>query len=379
MKLTNTSPILFYIAAALLLCLPVQALAADLRLQSGASFDWWKDNNNSKASQLTIPVQITGVRDALSYRLTTGFTSTSLDTGSESVSMSGLLDTKVGATYRFSDSLPFELLLGIDFNLPTGQTNLSVKETLLIMDPDLLPVNSYGEGFNINPTITVAKGFDNWIFALGLGYLWRGAYDFSESLKDYQPGMVINTLAEARYQFTPQASSRLFAGYTLYGTDTADGDDYFKEGDLLQLGGSFTFAQQKQWNATAGLRGIFRGDVTQYDGNNKQNLNAYNGTEAVFDLGGSYFLDHRTRLSVPFQVRLIADNGYASDSPRFVGARQKISLGFGAAREIIPGSLTGELNLKGFYKHDDATMIPDEIEARTFTGLGISASLTGSF
>jgi hypothetical protein len=359
----------------LLICVPVSCLAVDLQLQPGVTFDWLKDNHGNSASQLTFPLQFTGSLDNLSFRLMTGYTRTSLSTDTKDISMSNLLDTKIGATYRLSDKLPFELLLGLDLNLPTGKTKLSSDETALVMDPDLLPINKYGEGFNINPTVTAAKGWNNWTFALGLGYLWRGTYDFSDALKEYKPGMVFNTIAEARYYYRPKSYARLFTGFTFFGTDTAQGHDTFKEGNVLQIGGSVFHVFTPEIRVSGGLSGTFRGDVTVYDAasGTKQNQSAFNGNENVLDLAGSYALNSKTTLSVPFQVRLTSAN---SNSSFPVGAKQKVSLGAGATREIIPKLLSADVTLKGYYKHDAAA---GGIEAANYTGLGIAASVTGRF
>lgn len=377
-NMKDTKHVLLQIVALLLICCPVHCLAMELQLNPGVTFDWWEDNHNVRASQLTFPLQFTGNQDNLSFRLITGYTRTSLSIDSEDITMSSLLDTKIGATYHLADRFPFELLLGIDFNLPTGQTNLSTKETRLIMDPDLLPINVYGEGFNVNPTITLAKGWRNWTFALGLGYLWRGEYDYSETLKDYQPGEAFNAVAEARCYYLPNSYVRLFTGYTIYDTDTADGRDYFEEGNVLLAGGTISHVVSPALTVLGGISGTFREDATVYDkiSGVSQNLNAFNGTETVLDLGGSYAVNSKTVLSIPLQAKWIASN----DNPvsYHAGAREKYSLGAGVARAVTP-MLTADLLLKGFYKHDNATDIPEKTPERYISGIGISASLTGKF
>jgi hypothetical protein len=292
--------------------------------------------------------------------------------------MNNLLDSKIGATYRLSDVLPFELLVGLDLNLPTGKTRLSSDETKLVMDADLLPVNVYGEGINVNPTITFAKGLNNWTFAVGCGYLWRGSYDFSETLLDYQPGMVINTLAEVRYYYRAKSYTRFFGGYTIYGRDTSEGHDVFNEGNVFQAGVSVSHSIAPDVKVSAGAKGSFREKASLYDKTSgiSKDLQAFNGTEAVFDLGGSFALNSTTLLSIPFQARLMTDNG--NTGAYYAGAKQKFSLGIGISRELTP-SLSADFNLKGFYKHDDETMIPEEIGARSFTGIGVATSLTGRF
>lgn len=352
--------------------IPAHCFTADMQLRSGFTYDYIKGNHGFSVSQLTFPLQFNGTLDKLSYRFMTGFTRTSASAAdSDDISMSGLLDTKVGATYQLSGKLPFELLLGLDLNLPTGRTKLTDRQTTLIFDADLLPINMYGEGFNLNPTITAAKGWKNWTFAAGLGYLWRGGYDFSESVKDYKPGMVLNTVAEARYYYLPKSYVRCFTGYTLYGTDTVDGDDYFSEGNLFQIGGAFSHVMNPLLTVTGGLTGIVHGDATVYDGTDRKiSQSAYTGDETVLDLGVIYKRDNATLFTIPFQTRLTASND-------FTGSKQKISLGLGVTREIIPNLLSADATLRGFYKHDNAAPGTDE-DAR-YTGIGLSASVTGRF
>ena len=377
MKTLNHS-LLYQIILLLVISIPVQSRAMDLQIQPGVTYDWWQDNHNAHASQLSFPLQITGTQDDLSFRLITAYTRTALSTGSKDISLSGMVDTKIGTTYRLSNKVPFELLLGIDFNLPTGHTKLSSDETLLIMDPDLLPLNTYGEGFNVNPTVTIAKGWNNWIFSLGLGYLWRGKYDFNEFLTGYQPGMAYNAHLEVRHYFRNDSYAKVFADYAIFSTDTSEGRNIFREGDVLQIGGLYIHSLRPGLKISAGLKGIFRGDATVYDktSGTQQNLNAFNGTETVCDLGLSYALDKKTVLSIPIQGRLMDSNG--NSAQYHVGSKKKISLGVGTTREITP-MLSADIMLKGFYKHDDATMIPEETGAREYAGFGISASLTGKF
>jgi hypothetical protein len=289
-----------------------------------------------------------------------------------------MLDTKIGATYRLSDKLPCEVLLGVDFSLPTGQTRLTADQTRLVMDPDLLPINTYGEGFNVNPTLTVAKRWGAGVFALGLGYLWRGTYDFSDNLTDYQPGAAFNAHAEGRYYYHSDSYARFFAAYANFGTDTAAGQDIFREGDVWQLGGSLSHKLAPSLKLTAGLRGIFPGDAIVYDraSGASENLSAFNGTEAIFDLGAIYALDKNSVLSVPLQFRYMADNG--DPAPFHAGAKQKVSLGISGTRALT-SLLTVDLSLKGYYKHDDATMIPETSEEASYFGIGVAAALTGRF
>jgi hypothetical protein len=62
-------------------------------------------------------------------------------------------------------------------NLPTGDSVLSGTRTFARMDPDLVPIAVYGEGFNIGPTLGVQVPFNSeFIMIVNSGLTWRGAY-----------------------------------------------------------------------------------------------------------------------------------------------------------------------------------------------------------
>ena len=60
---------------------------------------------------------------------------------------------------------------------------LSGTETFARMDPDLVDLSTFGEGWNFGPTI----GFNvpitqTLILSAGVGHTWRGLYDRSQRL-----------------------------------------------------------------------------------------------------------------------------------------------------------------------------------------------------
>ena len=208
--------------------------AGDIKVRTGINYDWWEDDNDNKASQVYIPLRIETNFQQFSMGVITGYASTHITSGEEKKSLNSLLDTKVNTSYELSGNLPVDLLVGFDVNLPTGKTGLQTDDSKLIMDPDLISINNFGEGYDINPTLTVTKEMGNWVGGIGFGYAWRGTYDYI--VKDFNPGDILNSSAEIRYSFSSQMTSRFFSNIALYGADKVDGKDFYREGDLLLLG-----------------------------------------------------------------------------------------------------------------------------------------------
>ena len=366
-------------------------LAAGLEAQTGVSFDWWSDGRGSHASQIFTPVHVEGKFSDLSVRFLTAYGQTQLNTaGAGSVGLGHMLDSKLGGTYQITGKLPVDVMFGLDLNLPTGKTNLTAKEVTLIMDPNLVSVNNFGEGFNVNPTLSVAKTWHDWSAALGLGYLWRGPYDFSSDLNltDYQPGAVYTATAEGRYTISPQMYCRLFGGYSFYGKDTTHGVDMFQEGDVGIFGMGVYYQKPKQWDTSLTFKGVVRGKVENAVTNPDGTLSGalalesgnYHRDEYAVDLLGRYFLDAKTTISVPLQYKKLTSNSYSAGDPSnlAVGDADKVSFGVGVTRTICT-ALTAEINLKGFYMHGDAVRLDAPIVSSDYTGFNGNIALVGKF
>jgi hypothetical protein len=375
----------FFVFASLFFAIGISTAAAEVRIQTGLNFDWWSDSKDNDARQLQVPLTITGQLDDFSFKVLTAYTATNLDrSGIGKSSLDHLLDTKLVTSYAIIDKLPVDIMLGLDFNLPTGKTNLRQSDLALIMDPDLITINNFGEGFDVNPTVTLAKGWGNWVVGAGFGYLWRGSYDFSSEINitDYQPGDIYNINAEARYYISPELFARFFGSHAWYGRDTVRGTDFFQQGDFSRFGAGLYYDREKSWNAGLSFHGILR-DKSNYQTGSPGNLvtESYDGQgdEWVVDLSGGYqFPDEKTVLRSSIQGRYFTKNDYSSASPFFIGKREKLSAGFGVTRAICSHFEAG-LDIRGFVKHDDDTNFPLVRSARDFQGFSATMMLSGNF
>jgi hypothetical protein len=360
--------------------------AIDWDIQTLLNYDWWKDNSGNRGMQGYLPLRIEARHQDFSFSASTGYAHTQInpDAG-ETRSLSHLLDTKVNLSYEILDKLPVDLLVGLDFNLPTGKTNFKERDLSLIMDPDLISINRFGEGFNFSPTLSLAKQLGNWVGGIGAGYVWRGEYDFSTNFKGYHPGDIFKLTAEMRYYFSSQWNARIFGKFAWYNEarwkvlSPVTSLDSWKEGDFFNVGIGVNH-NEKKWDAGLLLQGIFRdkGKFKLETIGLFAEADIKRGNEWLADLYFRYLIDDKTTLKSDFEF-LYKDQNYGSPtSPYFVGRREKYSLGLGATR-VLSTSVEGSAYVKGFYMHDDEILFPDPRGSRYYRGFSAGLQLVSRF
>jgi hypothetical protein len=362
-----------------MLTAPVSAV--DFNAHTGFQFDWWDSDDDRKATQMSIPLTIDGKHQEYSLRVLTGFARTSVELADGTdESLSSILDTKLNFSYEVPGKLPLDLLIGLDLNLPTGKTDLSADELILIqeMDPDLISITTFGEGFNINPTINAVKKWKDWVAGMGVGYLFRGEYDFSVDTKKYNPGDVINVSAEARYYSQSDWDTRVFGYYAHYFKDKLDGDEIAQEGKRFLIGYGINY-DQEEWVAGATVRVVIRDKLSRFQeavGAPAEDISQ--GIEWVGDLYYIRELNSITTLKTTFQGIYIGENDEDSGSALFIGNRKKFTLGAGVTRKF-ENQVTAEANLKGFIMNDAETNFPQIRDSTSYKGLVAMISVSKGF
>lgn len=352
----------------------------DMTAGTGFIFDFWQGSNDDHGSQVFVPIQGEIENKTWSFSLFTSYVDTSLAPDGESTrSMSSMTDTKLNIAYCLLDKLPLDMMLGLDFNLPTGKTDLNVKQMTLIMDSDLVSVNTFGEGFNINPTLSLVKAWRQWIGSLGAGAVFRGEYDFSSALTGYDPGDIYNVSTKVDYAWSSRISVGMLVEYAYYDTDQAEGEDYFQEGNFLLIGLAFSYARS-DWDASVNLYNVIRGKSKFIDNNvllteDKKS----NGDEWAAGFSFQYTLDSRTTVDSLLQLVFVNANDYSTESPYYESERKKAVLGCGITRaDLYFPSLEGRVFVKGFLLNVDKAW-PVMDEDLDYNGLSVSVELTHRF
>ena len=355
------------------------ALALDKQFDAGVSATWFKDDNSNKGAQLSIPLRAGFAYEGFNAQLLNAMVYTSLnpDQGS-SISLSRFLDTKINLSYEILSRPWADYLMGCGFNLPTGYTDLKADKLALIsLPPDLLPISTFGEGLNINPYLGVSKEWTRLAAGFGMGYQWRGEYDFSEIIQKLNPGDVLTFTAQATYSLSEQLQGRLFSEYARYGKDKVDGSEYYQEGALKLIGLGATYAVAS-WQLDADLNGIFR-DKGKYftAASTPMNDEKNYGDEWQAGLKYKYFLNSATSVKSHLGFLSISENGFKKDSDYYAGGRQKISLGAGIEKTFTK-NIKGDFDLNLFTLKDKQNWNHPG-EDLSYKGFTLSAGLNMAF
>ncbi|WP_054702636.1 hypothetical protein [Desulfosarcina cetonica] len=240
-----------------------------------------------------------------------------------------------------------------------------------------MSIARYGEGFNINPTITIAKDGERWGAGIGIGYLWRGEYDFSDTTPDFDPGDIYNVTAEILYAFSESWQGRVLGEMAWYGIDSVEGRDYYQEGDFFLAGIGLNYVQDR-WDAAFTLKGIYRGKCDFQEGNQRLATEERSGfgDEYLADLVVRVQLNPETKLSSRLYYLAVLENDYPGDDPLFIDGKQKVSLRFSLERQLAD-DFSGRIGLEGYRMDEGRNWYHDD--DREYRGMVVDCSLTKTF
>jgi hypothetical protein len=370
----------------LLLLISISAsnlLAADIEMSTGVQYNWFNSNNDGSATQTLMPVQLSWQHGDFDVAIATAYVTTKYDPESgDSYSMDGLIDTQATIGYQINDRLPFDILLGLDVNLPTGMTNLSAEDTVFTKHDDHLTVTTFGEGWNFNPSLVIVKDWQRFSIGAGVGYAFRGEYDFSETVQKFNPGDRLTVSAEINYEITKELLSKVFITHSEYGKDKVDGYDYFREGDFNLVGLSMQYFQN-DWDASVSFRTIRRGKAEKWDWGaelNDEEEKSFDD-EYLIDLLCHYTLD-KTVLKASLQYKLVEENNYPAFSRSYSDKKEKTTLSIGVSRPLTE-TLSGNITVAGFHMNEGKPYpwaygsFTDE--EKIYRGGSISVGVSGRF
>jgi hypothetical protein len=90
----------------------------------------------------------------------------------------GPTDTVLTAKVTLGGFTYVSPFVSVNANVPTGESFLPGQQRFVRMDPDLVELGAYGEGFNLNPVVgfTFAP-MATFMVSPSIGYAWRGKFD----------------------------------------------------------------------------------------------------------------------------------------------------------------------------------------------------------
>lgn len=253
--------------------------------------------------------------------------------GAETGSMTGLVDTTLSGYYRLRVA-GAEVKLGLDLDLPTGDATgvarLPTRDLAAVQDEDLVTVERFGEGFDVNPTVTAYRSFGAFGLGLGLGYHRTGKYDPTRDAAhdDLDPGDELTVVALGDVYATDTIRLMALVAYTRFTADERGGRELFREGDELDLRVSVEWRPEPWWAAVA-VRDVVRFKAERPDAGGGLVTEARNSHGNDIRVGATvgYVLDDAWSLQAAVDLRHVAANDYAAGDPLRDGGRTKVAVG----------------------------------------------------
>jgi hypothetical protein len=351
-------------------------------LRSGLHLDAWtadKSSGQGDGFELLVPLGIfydTPIW-GVSARGSVGTTQHDLE-AAPSASITGFTDTTLSGYYRWRVS-GAEIRFGLDLDLPTGVSRIKTRDLPAIQDEDLVALQRFGEGFDVNPTVIVYRSFGDWGLGGGVGYLWTGEYDPTEDIPDddFDPGdeLSISVLGDVFLGDVWRLIGRV--AYTHFTQDERGGIEVFREGDELDVGATLEWRPEPWW-AVVTVRDIYRFKAERLNAAGQLGVEPENsrGNEIRGVVTGGYIIDDVWTVRGTVDVRYVAANDYATSDPLYDGGRFKIAVGPGVTWTL---SRTFALDASVRYFYLDAERSPTFPQGAAINGVHADLRVTYRF
>jgi hypothetical protein len=309
------------------------AAADEWTFRTGGHIDYYsadKKSGQGDGKQILAPFGLwyDAPRWGASVRGSYGTSQHQLD-GQANAEITGFTDTTVGGYFRFRVA-GTEIRLGLDLDLPTGVSRLKNSQLAAVQDQDLAALQRFGQGFDVNPTVTAYCSFGSWGLGVGLGYLWTGKYDPTQNVPndDYDPGDQLTVAVLGDVILAEQVHVIGRFAYTHFTADEQGGQETFHQGDELDftLGAEY---RPEPWWVTASVREIYRFKAERLNqaGLLSDELQNNYGNELRGNVSVGYIFDDMWTVGGAVDVRYVAANDYASGDALHDGGRIKVGVG----------------------------------------------------
>ena len=267
-------------------------------------------------------------------------------------------DTVMSGTITYLGINGIQPFVSLNVNAPTGRSALFGAAANARMDPDLVEIGSFGEGWNIGPTV----GFNlpitaSLMFTGSVGYTWRGRFDRERSSAEpnptiqaptgLDPGDVITGTASVGYQDSIWSWS--ITGTVSEETPTTENDAALYRAGRRYLGtASVAHTWPDRWGQTT-----VNGSISHSNRNDVLFAGASGLVTEIFNTSSDLQrigVQHVFPITDSFVVGPTASylhrnaNSYDAGTLQFVPAKERWAAG-GLARMAVSQNVT--LNMRG--------------------------------
>jgi hypothetical protein len=250
-------------------------------------------------------------------------------------SFSGLTDTVFSGTATYLGLAGFQPFVSLNLNLPTGTSNPGSSDAKAKGDIDLIPRPTFGEGFNIGPSVGFNLPIDeNLVASVSAGYTARGRYDREPDTVAplvkvrVDPGDVATLSATLGWK-GERLSLKGSAAYSVETTTRHNGVPFYRAGDriILQAGAGYAFSEA--WSTRAQVSySHYNQNKVQVAGLPPLVLEAFNSNNDIFRINAD--LTYRSgswTLGPVASYTHRARNGYDPTAFEYVTSRNTASIG----------------------------------------------------
>ena len=353
----------------------VAAQAWEVTVASEVRYYSWKSDRGfptntpvaapGSGSQIYVPLamQISGKPSPdykVQFLVRSGWVHSHQSTAGLSGTVDTITDTVMSGSFTYLGFNGVQPFVALSTNAPTGKAALFGTAANARMDPDLVEISSFGEGWNVGPSagvnipITPAM-----MVTASFGYTWRASYDRERSTAEIDPTVQNATRVNPGDNYTGTLSLGYQEGswsWKITGTltgetiTTENGADLYRAGLRYLATASVSYSWPEQWGQTT-LNGSYahsnRNEVLFLAAPSliKETLNTNSdvfrvGAQHLFPVGNSFAWG-------PTASYLHRDhNGYDPGTLQFVPAKERWAVG-GLARAAATPNVT--LNVRGEY------------------------------
>ena len=320
------------------------------------------NQSSGGGSELYVPyaLQITGKPNQdwnVSLLARGGWVHAQQTTAGQSGSVSTITDTIASGTVTYLGINGFQPFASLSTNMPTGKSALPGNAAYARMDPDLVDIATFGEGWNIGPTAGFNLPFtQNLMASFSVGYTWRGSFDRERSLDEPNPATQSNTSVNPGEVITYTASIAyndnvwswsLLGSVSTESSTKENGADLYRPGRRYVGVGTIGYRWPANWGQTsidASIAHSLRNDVL-FLNTSALLTEAMNTNSNLFRVGAQHLFVIGDRMAIgPVGSYLFRDqNSYDPYSFQFVPEKQRWAAG-GMIRYVIGNNAT--LNLR---------------------------------
>lgn len=306
------------------------AAAQEWTVQSGAHLDLW-NGVGQDGRQILVPMSLgfDTPNWGLSARGAYGDSERDPGGGASTGSITGFTDTTLSGYLRFTAGKT-EVQAGLDLDLPTGVSRLKNRELVAVQDPDLVTIERFGEGFDINPTITVYRNFGKFGLGLGVGYLVTGKFDPTRDVAndDLDPGDELTGVLIADFYVADAVRLLVRSAYRRVSEDERAGVEVFREGDELDFR-LITEIRPEPWYAVITLRDTVRFKAERPDGTGRLTTESRNsnGNDIRGGITIGYIVTDDWLVEFSVEARHVLENDYPEGDALHDGGRTKVAFG----------------------------------------------------